>query len=478
MLTTLLIANRGAIACRILRTLRAMKIRGVAVYSEADLSSLHIREADEALSLGEGPAANTYLVSEKIIAAARASGAQAIHPGYGFLSENAAFAEACEAAGIAFVGPTPEQLRLFGLKHTARALAKAHGVPMLEGTGLLANVDEAVHAAAEVGYPVMLKSTAGGGGIGMRVCYHAEELRDAFDAVVRLGKNNFSDAGVFIEKYIERARHLEVQLFGDGKGEVIALGVRDCSVQRRNQKVLEETPAPNLPDGMEAALCEAAIKLGQAVNYRSAGTVEFVYDSDAARFYFLEVNTRLQVEHGVTEQVWDVDLVRWMIDLAAGTLPPLAELRASLQPQGHAIQARVYAEDPGRQFQPSPGLLTEVVFPENDRRTLRIDSWVESGCDVPPFFDPMLAKIIAWQPTREAAIRVLHTALGETRLYGVETNRSYLQQILPADSCTHHSTDNDDGGDNHVRKRQGIDNFLQVGVTHADTDHQDPQQLF
>ncbi|EMC9751102.1 urea carboxylase [Enterobacter cloacae] len=430
MLTTLLIANRGAIACRILRTLRAMKIRGVAVYSEADLSSLHIREADEALSLGEGPAANTYLVSEKIIAAARASGAQAIHPGYGFLSENAAFAEACEAAGIAFVGPTPEQLRLFGLKHTARALAKAHGVPMLEGTGLLANVDEAVHAAAVVGYPVMLKSTAGGGGIGMRVCYHAEELRDAFDAVVRLGKNNFSDAGVFIEKYIERARHLEVQLFGDGKGEVIALGVRDCSVQRRNQKVLEETPAPNLPDGMETALCEAAIKLGQAVNYRSAGTVEFVYDSDAARFYFLEVNTRLQVEHGVTEQVWDVDLVRWMIDLAAGTLPPLAELRASLQPQGHAIQARVYAEDPGRQFQPSPGLLTEVVFPENDRRTLRIDSWVESGCDVPPFFDPMLAKIIAWQPTREAAIRVLHTALGETRLYGVETNRSYLQQIL------------------------------------------------
>ncbi|HHA2047767.1 TPA: urea carboxylase [Enterobacter cloacae] len=430
MLTTLLIANRGAIACRILRTLRAMNIRGVAVYSEADLSSLHIREADEALSLGEGPAANTYLVSEKIIAAARASGAQAIHPGYGFLSENAAFAEACEAAGIAFVGPTPEQLRLFGLKHTARALAKAHGVPMLEGTGLLANVDEAVHAAAAVGYPVMLKSTAGGGGIGMRVCYHAEELRDAFDAVVRLGKNNFSDAGVFIEKYIERARHLEVQLFGDGKGEVITLGVRDCSVQRRNQKVLEETPAPNLPDGMEAALCEAAIKLGQAVNYRSAGTVEFVYDSDAARFYFLEVNTRLQVEHGVTEQVWGVDLVRWMIDLAAGTLPPLAELRASLQPQGHAIQARVYAEDPGRQFQPSPGLLTEVVFPENDRRTLRIDSWVESGCDVPPFFDPMLAKIIAWQPTREAAIRVLHTALGETRLYGVETNRSYLQQIL------------------------------------------------
>ncbi|MEG1209630.1 MAG: urea carboxylase [Leclercia sp.] len=430
MLTKLLIANRGAIACRILRTLRAMNLGGVAVYSDADLSSLHIRDADEALSLGDGPAANTYLVSEKIIAAALASGAQAIHPGYGFLSENAAFAEACEAAGIAFVGPTPEQLRLFGLKHTARALAKAHGVPMLEGTELLADVGEALQAAEQVGYPVMLKSTAGGGGIGMRVCYSAAELDDAFDAVVRLGKNNFSDAGVFIEKYIERARHLEVQLFGDGNGEVIALGVRDCSVQRRNQKVLEETPAPNLPEGMAQALCDAAIKLGKAVNYRSAGTVEFVYDSEAARFYFLEVNTRLQVEHGVTEQVWGVDLVRWMIELAAGTLLPLAALRASLQPEGHAIQARVYAEDPGRQFQPSPGLLTEVVFPADDRRTLRIDSWVESGCDVPPFFDPMLAKIIAWQPTRDAAIDALHAALGDTRLYGVETNRSYLQQIL------------------------------------------------
>lgn len=430
MLTTLLIANRGAIACRILRTLRTMKIRGVAVYSEADISSLHIREADEALSLGDGPAANTYLDSSKIIAAAKASGAQAIHPGYGFLSENAAFAEACDAAGIAFVGPTPEQLRLFGLKHTARALAKTHGVPMLEGTDLLADVNQAVNAAAGVGYPVMLKSTAGGGGIGMRVCYDAEELRDAFDAVVRLGKNNFSDAGVFIEKYIERARHLEVQLFGDGKGEVIALGVRDCSVQRRNQKVLEETPAPNLPAGMAQALCEAAITLGKAVNYRSAGTVEFVYDSDAARFYFLEVNTRLQVEHGVTEQVWGVDLVRWMIELAAGTLPPLATLRDTLKPEGHAIQARIYAENPGRQFQPSPGLLTDVAFPPDDRVTLRIDSWVEAGCEVPPFFDPMLAKMIAWQPTREAAIRVLHSALGETRLYGVETNRSYLQQIL------------------------------------------------
>ncbi|MGY8828687.1 MAG: ATP-binding protein, partial [Pseudomonadales bacterium] len=316
MFNKLLIANRGAIACRILRTLRALDVQGVAVYSEADAASLHIQQADEAHSLGEGPAANTYLVVEKILAVAKQSGATAIHPGYGFLSENAAFAEACEAAGIAFVGPTPEQLRVFGLKHTARTLAKQHGVPMLEGTELLENLDAALVAGEQVGYPVMLKSTAGGGGIGMRVCNSAAELSDAFDAVKRLGQNNFSDSGVFIEKYIQRARHLEVQVFGDGRGEVLALGVRDCSVQRRNQKVLEETPAPNLPAGMAEELCAAAIKLAKAVSYRSAGTVEFVYDSEAARFYFLEVNTRLQVEHGVTEQVWGVDLVRWMIELA------------------------------------------------------------------------------------------------------------------------------------------------------------------
>ncbi|SHK96543.1 urea carboxylase [Phytopseudomonas punonensis] len=430
MFEKLLIANRGAIACRILRTLRELDVKGVAVYSEADVASLHIRQADEAFSLGEGPAAQTYLVVDKILAVARQTGAKAIHPGYGFLSENAAFAEACEAAGIAFVGPTPEQLRVFGLKHTARALAKQHGVPMLEGTELLENLDAALVAGEQVGYPVMLKSTAGGGGIGMRVCRSAAELSDAFEAVKRLGQNNFSDSGVFIEKYIQRARHLEVQVFGDGQGEVIALGVRDCSVQRRNQKVLEETPAPNLPVGMADELCAAAIKLAKAVNYRSAGTVEFVYDSEAERFYFLEVNTRLQVEHGVTEQVWGVDLVRWMIELAAGDLPPLGELAAQLRPSGHAIQARLYAEDPGRDFQPSPGLLTAVQFPEADGKALRIDTWVEAGCEIPPYFDPMIAKLITWQPTREQASAALDKALADSVLYGVECNRDYLRQIL------------------------------------------------
>ncbi|MGA8135452.1 MAG: urea carboxylase [Pseudomonas gingeri] len=430
MFDTLLIANRGAIACRLLRTLRELEIKGVAVYSEADITSRHILEADQALSLGEGAAADTYLVVDKILAAAKASGAQAIHPGYGFLSENAAFAEACEAAGIAFVGPTPEQLRLFGLKHTARALARQHGVPLLEGTDLLDSLDEALRAATQVGYPIMLKSTAGGGGIGMRVCRDAKELQEAFETVKRLGQNNFSNAGVFIEKYIQRARHLEVQVFGDGAGEVLALGVRDCSVQRRNQKVLEETPAPNLPDGMAEALCNAAVQLAKAVNYRSAGTVEFVFDSDDQRFYFLEVNTRLQVEHGVTEQVWGVDLVRWMVQLAAGDLPPLGELGARLRPRGHAVQARLYAEDPGKDFQPSPGLLTAVKFPPADGQALRIDTWVEAGCEIPPYFDPMIAKVITWAEDREQARLHLHRALGESQLYGVETNRDYLRQIL------------------------------------------------
>ncbi len=430
MFDKLLIANRGAIACRILRTLRTLKVKGVAVYSEADAASLHLMQADEAHSLGEGGASGTYLAVDKILAIARNSGAKAIHPGYGFLSENAAFAQACEDAGIAFVGPTPEQLRVFGLKHTARALAREHGVPMLEGTELLDSLESALTAARDIGYPVMLKSTAGGGGIGMRVCLDAEELADSFEAVKRLGQNNFSDAGVFIEKYIQRARHLEVQVFGDGQGEVLALGVRDCSVQRRNQKVLEETPAPNLPDGMAEELCEAAIKLAKAVSYRSAGTVEFVFDSEDQRFYFLEVNTRLQVEHGVTEQVWGVDLVEWMVQLAAGDLPPLSQLQATLRPSGHAIQARLYAEDPGRDFQPCPGLLTAVDFPAADGKNLRIDTWVEAGCEIPPFFDPMIAKFISWAPDRQQASDGLANALHDTRLYGVETNRDYLRQII------------------------------------------------
>ncbi|WP_428311715.1 urea carboxylase [Hydrocarboniphaga sp.] len=430
MFDTVLIANRGAIATRILRTLKTLEVRGVAVYSEADYASLHVERADVAISLGDGPAAATYLDVDKILAAAKASGAQAIHPGYGFLSENAAFAEACEAAGIAFIGPTPQQMRAFGLKHTARALAKANGLPLLEGTELLESLEHAQREAGRVGYPVMLKSTAGGGGIGMRVCRGDDELAAQFDAVKRLGENNFRDAGVFLERYIERARHIEVQVFGDGAGGVIALGERDCSVQRRNQKVIEETPAPGLSDALRAELQAAAIRLCAAVQYRNAGTVEFVYDDQAQRFYFLEVNTRLQVEHGVTEQVYGVDLVAWMLQLAAGDLPPLTQLASALKPRGHAMQARVYAEDPGRDFRPSPGRLSQVRFPAADGAALRIDTWVRSGSEVPPWFDPMIAKVIVHADTREQARVALDAALAQTELYGVETNLDYLQRIL------------------------------------------------
>ena len=430
MFSTVLIANRGAIATRILRSLEALGINGIAVYHEADLASLHVARAQQAVSLGAGTAADTYLDADRLLAVAHQTGAQAIHPGYGFLSENADFAEACEAAGIVFLGPTPQQMRQFGLKHTARALAEAAGLPLLPGTGLLDTIAQAQAAAATIGYPVMLKSTAGGGGIGMRVCVDAEDLARQFDAVRQLGQKQFRDDGVFLEKYIARARHLEVQIFGDGGGGVIALGERDCSVQRRNQKVIEEAPAPNLDPTTRTALHTAAVRLAQSVNYRSAGTVEFVYDSDAGQFYFLEVNTRLQVEHGVTEQVYGVDLVRWMIELGAGSLPPLDQLAAGLQPQGHAIQARLYAEDPGKDFQPSPGLLTEVVLPPSDGRALRVDTWVQAGVEVPPLFDPMIAKLIAWAPDRARARARLDAALAQTRLYGVETNRLYLQQIL------------------------------------------------
>jgi len=430
MFERVLIANRGAIACRIIRTLRALDVSPVAIYADADAVSLHVRQADVAVGLGGGGPARTYLQMDRIVEIARETGAQAIHPGYGFLSENAGFAQACAAAGIRFIGPEVAHLRAFGLKHEARALARAQGVPLLEGSPLLRSVEDACAASAGIGYPVMLKSTAGGGGIGMRVCRNEAELAGVFDTVKQLGESNFSDSGVFVEKYIERARHLEVQIFGDGQGNVLSLGVRDCSVQRRNQKVIEETPAPGLPDGMADALCEAAVRLGKAVRYRSAGTVEFVYDSAAGRYYFLEVNTRLQVEHGITEAVWGVDLVRWMIELEAGVLPPIETLMGRLAPSGHAVEARIYAEDPGKTFQPSPGLLTEVSFPPAGREGLRIDTWLDAGIEISPYFDPMIAKIIAHAPTRDDAIRMLDGALGETTLHGVETNRGYLRQIL------------------------------------------------
>ncbi|MCL7743585.1 urea carboxylase [Guyparkeria hydrothermalis] len=424
MFDKVLIANRGAIACRIIRTLKRLGVRSVAVYSEQDRHALHVRQADEAVCIGEASAASSYLNAERILEVARETGAQAVHPGYGFLSENAAFAEACEAAGIAFIGPTPRQMREFGLKHTARALAEAADVPMLPGTGLLDDVEQAKAEAERIGYPVMLKSTAGGGGIGMRLCENAAELEEAFESVRRLSQSNFSDSGIFLEKFVRHARHVEVQLFGDGKGQVIALGERDCSLQRRNQKVVEETPAPNLTPEVREELQRAAEALGRGVNYRSAGTVEYILDDDTGRFYFLEVNTRLQVEHGVTEEVTGVDLVEWMVRGAADDLPDLETLRPA-GVDGHSIQVRLYAEDPGKNFQPSTGLLTEVSWPADTR----IETWVESGTEISPFYDPMVTKLIVHAPDREAAIAKLREALDHTAIHGLETNLLYLRQV-------------------------------------------------
>jgi len=428
MIDRVLIANRGAIAVRIIRTLQAMNIRAIAVYAEADRHARHVRLADEAWSLGEGQVRDTYLNQQKILEIAAQSGAQAVHPGYGFLSENPEFVTRCEAAGVQFLGPSAEQMAAFGLKHRARALAQENQVPLLPGSGLLTSLDEARVMAEKIGYPVMLKSTAGGGGIGMQRCDDAEQLNAAFTRVKRLAGNNFADDGVFLEKFIARARHIEVQIFGDGAGNVIALGERDCSAQRRNQKVLEETPAPGLSAAVRAELQATAVRLARAVNYRSAGTVEYVYDDASQQFWFLEVNTRLQVEHGVTEMVYGVDLVRWMVELAQQTLPPLHTL--STEAQGHAIQVRLYAEDPAKQFQPSAGLLSHVQFPtESDDATLRIDSSVETGMEVSPFYDPMLAKVIVHAASREVALRSLAQVLDATELYGIETNLLWLRHL-------------------------------------------------
>ncbi len=421
-----LIANRGTIACRIIRTLRRMGIASVAVYSDADRHSLHVAQADEAIHLGPSPAAQSYLDTAKILAAAKATGAQAIHPGYGFLSENAAFVEECEAAGIAFIGPRAAQMRQLGPKHSARALARAEGVPLLPGTDLLPDFATARREAARIGFPVMLKSTGGGGGIGMQLIRKPAELATAFESVVRLAQNNFKDGGVFLEKFVEHARHIEVQILGDSHGRVVALGERDCSVQRRNQKVVEETPAPGLTASQRADLLVCAARLGTAASYTNAGTVEFVYDNVTGAFYFLEVNTRLQVEHGVTEEVTGVDLVEWMIRAAAGELD-LSDYTPTAS--GASIQVRLYAEDPGRNFQPSAGLLTDVHFPAS----ARIETWVESGSEVSAFYDPMIAKIIVRGADRADALARLDAALADTRIHGLESNLPYLRQIIASE---------------------------------------------
>ncbi|MEO7101493.1 MAG: urea carboxylase [Luteolibacter sp.] len=420
----ILIANRGEIAARAIRTFKRLGYKSVAVYSDPDHGAPHVDLADEAHRLGPGPVSESYLLKESLLAIARESGANAVFPGYGLLSENTDFARMCEEADVKWMGPTPEQIIAFGLKHEARRLAGDAGVPLVPGTGLLENADAAITAAKEIGYPVMLKSTAGGGGIGMKVCRDEAELLREFESVVRLSERSFGSGSVFIERFIQRGRHVEVQIFGDGKGRVLALGERDCSVQRRNQKVFEETPAPDLPDKTRAALHEAAVKLGESVNYRSAGTVEFIYDADRDDFFFLEVNTRLQVEHGVTELVTGIDLVEWMVRLAVDEdweMPITAP-----ESIGCAIQARVYAEDPNHNFRPSSGLLTEASFPE----WTRCDGWIVPGTEVSPFYDPLLAKVMVHAEDRAAAVAKLERALDETKISGIETNLRYLRGIV------------------------------------------------
>ena len=419
MFSRILVANRGEIACRIIRTLQAMGIEAVAVHSDADAATLPVRMADVTVALGAAPL--SYLDGTAIVAAARRTGAEAIHPGYGFLAERAEFAAEVEAAGLAFIGPTPEQLRSFGAKHTARSLAAAAGVPLLPASGLLDGVDDALAAGAQIGYPLVLKATAGGGGIGIRVCRDERQLRDEFDGAHHQAEAAFGDHRMYLERYLGSARHVEIQVIGDGTGRVLTLGDRDCSAQRRNQKVLEESPAPGLDAGVGDQLDHAAQQLASSVSYRSAGTVEFLVDGSTIAF--LEVNARLQVEHPVTELRYGIDLVEWMIRIAAGDSSMLDRRPAA---EGHAVEARLCAESPWRDFRPSAGRLTAVELPTD----VRVDTWVEPGSEVTTHYDSLLAKIIAHASNRDEAMRGLAAALDHTRVEGVTTNLDLLRALV------------------------------------------------
>jgi urea carboxylase len=424
MFRKVLVANRGEIAGRVIRTLERMGIASVAVHSEADRYTRPVLTADDAVCIGAAPARDSYLDIDAIVAACLSTGAEAVHPGYGFLSENAGFAERLTENGIAFIGPRPEHLRAFGLKHTARELAMASSVPLLGGSGLLDTADEAVAEAERIGFPVMLKSTAGGGGIGMQLCRDAAELRDRFDAVQRMATSSFGDARVYLERFVPVARHVEVQIFGDGNGSIVTLGERDCSLQRRNQKVVEETPAPGLPASVRERMHAAAAALGRSVSYESAGTVEFIYDVEREQVSFLEVNTRLQVEHPVTEEVYGVDLVEWMIRQAAGEF--VLPAQETLVPDGHAIEVRLYAENPQANYRPSTGRITEVTWAEGPR----VDGWIERGSEVTAHYDPLLAKVIVHGRDRVQAVTAMQDALATTRISGLETNLDLLRTVM------------------------------------------------
>ena len=424
--TKILVANRGEIACRVMRTCRRLGIATVAVYSDADADALHVREADEAVRIGPPPSAQSYLQVEAILEACRRTGAQAVHPGYGFLSENAAFAAALDQAGIVFIGPTMSAVAAMGDKIESKKLAQKAGVNMVPGhLAAIADADEAVAIARRVGYPVMIKASAGGGGKGMRIAHDDAEAREGFRSATSEARSSFGDERVFIEKFIEQPRHIEIQVLGDAHGNVIHLGERECSIQRRHQKVIEEAPSPFLDARTRAAMGAQAVALAKAVDYRSAGTVEFIVDA-RRNFYFLEMNTRLQVEHPVTEMVTGIDLVEWMIRVAAGERLPFRQQDVALE--GWAIEARVYAEDPFRNFLPSIGRLTRYQPPAGEG--IRVDSGVYDGGEIPMYYDPMIAKLVAAAPTRDEACDRLAGALDAYVVRGLNHNIPFLQALV------------------------------------------------
>lgn len=425
----LLIANRGEIACRIIRTCKKLGLQTVAVYSEADRDALHVQDADEAIAIGPADARQSYLNIDAILDAARRSGAHAIHPGYGFLAENADFARAVIDMGLVWVGPAPETLVAMGDKEQARQIAAAAGVPVVPGTGgfISGQFDQISAAAEKLGFPLLVKAAAGGGGIGMRRCNNIGELEAAVEATQSMATKAFGDATVYLERFVVSARHIEVQVFGFGDGTGVHLFDRDCSVQRRFQKIVEEAPAPNVPGHIRDELYRSSMSLVQAQNYEGAGTVEFIYDIDRDSVYFLEMNTRIQVEHPATEAITGIDLVEWQINQALGQREPVAQ--KSVMASGHALECRIYAERPERGFFPSPGTITALTWPQ-PKDWLRIDTGFRTGDRITVHYDPMVAKLIVLGDNREMAISRMQEALEEMSLSGISTNIEFLYEIL------------------------------------------------
>ena len=426
MFESVLVANRGEIAVRVIRTCQRLGIKAVAVHSEADAGALHVRTADESVLLGPAPAAESYLDATRVLEAARVSGAQAVHPGYGFLAENAGFARAVADAGLAWIGPAPEAIEAMGDKVAARAAMQAAGVPVAPGTEPLADADAAARAAAQIGYPVMVKAAAGGGGIGMAAVFDETGLRAAYETARTRAERFFGSPAVFLERYLAAARHVEVQVLGLADGRVLALGERDCSVQRRHQKVAEETPSPGVGDALRAEMLAAAVRAAEAVDYRGAGTVECLVPAGGDEFFFLEMNTRLQVEHPVTELVTGVDLVEEQLRVAAGE-PPALDPAAPPVPRGHAIELRVYAEDPKR-FLPGPGKITRWEEPSGEG--IRVDSGYAEGDTVTPYYDPLMAKLCVWGVDRPAALQRAREALAGFAVEGPKCNLPFFAELL------------------------------------------------